>query len=99
MLTLYFHNGHRMRLIDFLSGVLQGCPASAFLFNNALDPFLCAFNSALGHGNYGIVRACADDITFALSRLKHLHDLKPIYDSARLLAGLALKPPKCCVVP
>ena len=33
------HQGVTHILIRFLSGVLQGCPASAFLFNNALDPF------------------------------------------------------------
>ena len=38
--AVFGHNGARWVLIWFLSGVLQGCPGSAFLFNNAIDPFL-----------------------------------------------------------
>mgnify|MGYP002177190554 CR=1 FL=1 len=53
-------------LVNFLSGVLQGCPASAFLFNHALDPFLSSFHNALRSNNVGIVRACADDIGISL---------------------------------
>ena len=34
------HKGNRIIILNFLSGVLQGCPGSAFLFNNSLDPFL-----------------------------------------------------------
>jgi len=86
-------------IIYFLSGVLQGCPASAMLFNLALDPFLAAFECALEFGRKGIVRACADDIAFALSRLSHLRVLFPIYDCAQHIAGLSLKPKKCKIVP
>ena len=43
----YTHNGITYTLVNFLSGVLQGCPASAFLFNNALGPFLTRFHSTL----------------------------------------------------
>ena len=58
--------GKLLVIISFLSGVLQGCPASALLFNLALDPFLVAFERALDFGKKGIVRACADDLVFAL---------------------------------
>jgi len=82
-----------------LSGVLQGCPGSAFLFNNALDPFLCKIQSVLREKNRGIVRACADDIGICLGRLRHLQLIAPIFSEAMLLAGLKLKPAKCVVVP
>ena len=49
-------------ILRFFSGVLQGCPSSAMLFDLALDPFLIMFARVLEHGRLGIVRACADDI-------------------------------------
>jgi hypothetical protein len=69
------------------------------LFNNALDPFLYDFFRALKGGKHGIVRACADDLAFTLTKLKHLKIIEPIYAAARLLAGLELKPKKCKIVP
>jgi len=92
-------DGYTYEIINFLSGVLQGCPGSAFLFNNALDPFLVCFSNALGNGAKGIVRACADDLAFALSRLKHLELLYPIFAQAESIGGLKLKPQKCKIAP
>lgn len=40
-------NGSLVLLSHFASGVLQGCPASAFLFNLALDPFLAEITTYL----------------------------------------------------
>ena len=54
------HEGRIITLILFLSGVLQGCPGSAFLFNNSLDPFLFLIDKFLKNKKAGIVRACAD---------------------------------------
>jgi len=31
----------------FMSGVLQGCPGSAFLFNKSIDPFLFDFEETI----------------------------------------------------
>ena len=67
------HKGKSHTLINFLSGVLQGCPASAFLFNNALGPFLTSFDNILCANDAGIVRACADDIGISIKKLRHLH--------------------------
>ena len=69
------------------------------LFNLGLDPFLHAFERALDFGSKGIVRACADDVAFALSRLAHLNLLRPIYSKAERIAGLYLKHKKCNIVP
>ena len=69
------------------------------LFNLALDPFLAAFERTLEFGRKGVVRACADDLSFALARLAHLPLLVPIYTSAEKLAGLCLKPAKCKIAP
>ena len=95
----FSHNGQTYTIINFLAGVLQGCPGSAFLFNNSLDPFLNLLNNTLREANRGISRACADDIGLCLSRLKHMQLLFPIFESAKKLAGLTLKPQKCIIVP
>ncbi len=95
----YTHNGNTYTLIWFMSGVLQGCPGSAFLFNNALDPFLYTMHKVLRSHNAGIVRACADDIGASLRRLASLGRLYPIFQEAQTLGGLTLKPPKCIIVP
>ena len=47
----------------------------------------------------GIVRACADDIGIVLKQLKHLKIIYPIFSDCKTHAGLALKPPKCVLVP
>jgi hypothetical protein len=83
----------------YASGVLQGCPASAFCFDISLDPFLEAFQKEIADKNRGIVRACADDIGAALADIKYLSVLYPIFCQARVLAGLTLKPIKCVLVP
>ena len=46
-----------------------------------------------------IIRACADDIGITLTRLRHLKLVCPIYAQCMHLAGLALKPIKCVLVP
>ena len=78
---------------------MQGCPASAFLFNNAIGTFLASFDKALRSRNAGIVRACADDIGIVLKQLKHLKIIYPIFNDCKSHAGLALKPPKGVLVP
>ena len=95
----YTHNGITYTLVNFLSGVLQGCPASAFLFNNALDPFLTRFHNTFRPNNAGIVRACADDIGISIVRLKHLLLIASVFKDCRIFAGLELKPIKCVLVP
>ena len=50
--AIYKEGKNIHKIIHFLSGVLQGCPGSSVLFNNALDPFLYDFFRALnGDGN------------------------------------------------
>ena len=88
-------------LFEFLSGVLQGCPASAFLFNISLDPFLEAMDNTFRTCRRAAVvtRACADDIGQALRTLAHLKLSYPIFEMARTYAGLNLKPVKCKLIP
>ena len=83
----------------YLSGVLQGCPASAFIFDVSIDPLLEAFEEAIGQQNRGIVKVCADDIGMALSSFKYLRHIAPIFQTIAKTAGLCLKPPKCVVIP
>ena len=86
-------------LLWYLSGVLQGCPGSAFIFNMILDLFLHAFWQVITKHGRGMVRACADDIGAALTSYKYLMHLFPIFDIAEQVSGLTLKPTKCNVVP
>ena len=92
-------SGQLCLLFWYLSGVIQGCPASAFLFDICLDPFLAAFDKVLVAAGRGILRACADDIGIALKSLATFKYLFPIFDSAQMIAGLTLKPSKCNVIP
>ena len=57
------------------------------------------FHKTLREASGGIIRACADDLGVALSRLKCLGLLHPIFVSAQSLAGLILKSSKCILVP
>ncbi len=97
--AVFTHNGTSYNLINFLSGVLQGCPGSALLFNNAIDPFLFKIHNILRANSAGIVRACADDIGITFKMLKHLQLIHPIYCDCNDLGGLALKPRKCVFSP
>ena len=46
------------------SEVLHGCPLSATLFVLALEPFLLDFHKTIvAAKSYGVLYACADDIT------------------------------------
>jgi len=94
-----FCNGKMQLLFWYLSGVLQGCPASAFIFDLCLDPFLAAFDSVIPAKGRGVFRACADDIGAALNSHKSLLHLYDIFETAQLVAGLTLKPSKCNLVP
>jgi len=97
--AIFVFNGTKHIIIRFKSGVLQGCPASGWLFDSGLDPFLVYFSTILENGRKGIVRACADDLSFALSRLKHLILLYPIYSAAAKHAGLTVHPKKSTIIP
>ena len=97
--AFYAHNGITFTLLAFLSGVLQGCPGSAFLFNNAIDPFLTSFNNVLRSNNARIVGACADDTGITLCGLKHLQLIYPIHCDRKTFGGLILKPIKCVLAP
>ena len=94
-----FCNGGMQLLFWYLSGVLQGCPASAFIFDMRLDPFLAAFHQAISSRGRGLLRACADDIGAALNSHRSLLYLYQIFEKAQIIAGLSLKPPKCNLVP
>ena len=82
-----------------LSGVIQGCPLASFCFVIAFDPFLNMFDRIIVMQKLGIVRACADDVGFALVSLGVLPKVATIFKIARLLAGLTLKLKKSSIVP
>ncbi len=92
------HNGVKYIVIQFWSGVLQGCPGSAFLFNNALDPFFRLLVDFTVAKKAGLVRACADDIGAALRAAKYLKGFAPILALALKFGGLKLKPAKCKLI-
>ena len=74
--------GQLVFLFWYLSGVIQGCPGSAFLFDVALDPFLAAFEKILELAGRGILRACADDIGVAVKSLSAFKYMFPIFNLA-----------------
>jgi len=85
-------------LFVYLSGVLQGCTASGFLFDMGIDPFLQMMDEQVaGHGR-GIVRACADDIGAALRDYRELRYLYEPFQIAESCAGLTLQPKKCKII-
>jgi hypothetical protein len=86
-------------LFLILSGVIQGCPLASFCFVIAFDPFLNMFDRIIVKQKLGIVRACADDVGFALVSLGVLPKVASIFKIARLLAGLTLKLKKSSIVP
>ena len=94
-----FASGSKVFLFWYLAGVLQGCPASAFIFDMCLDPFLNAFQKAIGDHGRGVVRACADDIGAALQSHRSLKYMFPVFEEAEFCAGLSLKCVKCNIVP
>ena len=63
-----FEGGEPSFLFMIGSGVIQGCPLSALLFMVSLDPFLRKF-CELVPPSKGIVRACVDDVGFAIYSL------------------------------
>ena len=104
--ALYFMNGAvetdsegtLMVLFFYLSGVLQGCTASGFLFDVGLDPFLEMMDEKITIPGRGIVRACADDIGAALRDFRELRHLYEPFDIAACCAGLTLQPTKCKII-
>ena len=76
----------------YLSGVLQGCPGSAWVFDCPLELFLEARDETIRMKGRGITWACADDIGIALKSSKYLSYIYPIFQTANLISGLDLKP-------
>lgn len=83
-------------LFPYLSGILQGCPMSAFLFDMSVDSFLCAISSELSSS--GMVRACAADFAVVVAQLVFLARLFTIFRTAADVVGLVLNLTKCIVI-
>ena len=94
----WLHDGHMSFLFDVLCGVLQGCPLSSVLFNYCIDPLLWLFSRLIIKPNLGLVRACADDLAAALSRLHTLITMQSIFALFEKVAGLKLHPSKCVII-
>ena len=86
-------------LFFIMRGVIQGCPLASFCFVIAFDPFLNMFYRNVVAQKVGIVRACADDVGFALSTIDVLKAVASTLESAESLAGLKIKMSKCTIVP
>ena len=96
-------------LFTIVSGILQGCPGSGTFFVIAIEPFINKFSAWLlandaqrtpmRTGAPDELKACADDLAFAIFRLSSLVHIKAIFDEALRLSKLALKPRKCIIVP
>ena len=88
-------SGRELFLI--LAGVLQGCPLSGSLFTLAVDGFLRAMQRLAG--DEARVAACTDDIGVVVGDTGVLPPLARLFCRLEKLSLLALKPPKCIVVP
>ena len=82
-----------------LSGVLQGCPLSGFLFAVGFGPFLWWMYKVVGLAGLGKIRACADDIGTTLKNISALLVLYPILVAIERAAGPSLKSSKCVLLP
>jgi hypothetical protein len=98
-MTFQMCSGGMHFLFCIWSGVLQGCPLSATLFLMCIDPFLNNFEFELKPNKGGIVCACADDIGAALSNYTFLKSLFRIFQTAREISNMQLKPGKCNIIP
>ena len=50
-------------------------------------------------GDGGIVRACADDISFALRTISMLKLIFPVYQDIKHMPNLVIKPRTCVIIP
>ena len=91
--------GALIPLFLILSGVLQGCPLSGFLFAVGVDPFLWWMYKVIELAGLGKIRVCADDIGIALKNISALLVLYPIFVAIERAAGPFLKPSKCVLEP
>jgi len=80
------------------SGVLQGCPLSALLFNFCIDHLLRLFNVMIVKTQIGSVLACADDISATLVSLSALKSMGSAFSLFSRCSGLFLSPRKCVIV-
>ena len=86
-------------LFNIMCGVLQGCPLSSTLFVMCINPFLEHMDQSIFARNLGVVRACADDVGAALKSFHTLSKLHLVFQWARRISNLTLKPIKCNLVP
>eukprot|EP00973_Karenia_brevis_P046802 6493792-Karenia_brevis.AAC.1 len=62
-----------------------------------MEPFCCMFSAAMQLK--GIVELCADDIAIIFQSWFDFPIVYDIFELARKVAGLTLKPRKCILVP
>ena len=82
-------NGITALLFLVNSGVVQGCSLSGLLFAIAINPFLAEMVNKIDNRDFGVTRACADDIGVCPEVFAH----------AECFATLFLKIPKCVLTP
>ena len=85
-------------LCAVISGVLQGCPLSGFLFVRSIDPLVHLFQNKIEDRALGAVRACADDIGASLKALYYLPILHTAFEEFQNVSGLTLKPQNCAII-
>ena len=81
------------------SGIIQGCGWSGTLFAMGTASFLLNLETVLEVQGRGLCRACADDLGLVLKAVAHLAHLANVMVLMDILAGLALKAPKCHIIP
>jgi hypothetical protein len=69
------------------------------VFVLGFDPFLNMFDFTVEQKSLGVVRACADDVGFALTSIRVLPKVASTFRFAKALAGLHIKFKKSAIVP
>ncbi|CAK0889176.1 unnamed protein product, partial [Prorocentrum cordatum] len=87
------------QLFYIRSGIIQGCGWSGTLCAMGAACVLRDLEQQLELKGYGLRRACADDLGLALAAVARLAHLEGVMALVEDLAGLALKPAKCHIIP
>ena len=81
-----------------LPWVLQSCPFPGSLVVVAIDPLLHMLRICLENSPLAWVRACADDIGMAMSRLRRFPLVQVLFPDFRCVSGLDLKAIECIII-
>ena len=90
--------GNGLFLFAVECGVITGNPASSVLFLLGANPFVDLFKYLSDGPSLSVTRVCADDFGSALAALRTVKIQASIFNLAKRVTGLKLKPSKCVLI-